>query len=203
MSIILIIDTSYSINHILDNYFKSINSIIDEQLSINKFTKYSIITFNDEQKILCINEQIGISKRRLSRDDLKPNGFTRLYDSVSSILVHFDKFYEKNSESPTVIILTDGDDTASKKISLSQLYLQIARNKQKGWKFIYLGITEKSLKIGREIGANITILYNTSHESFSFLPQLMKDIFIKNIGENENTEIDISDILKNMSNLKI
>jgi hypothetical protein len=201
-SLIFIIDTSYSVNHILENYVKSINNIIDVQLSINPTTKFSIVTFNTKEKYICINEVIGNTKRRITRDDLNPTGFTALYDSVSAILIHLNNFFKINkSEPPLVIILTDGDDTSSKLLTRKHLYLQICRNKAKGWKFIYLGVTENSLQLGRDIGSDISILYNTSEDCFSFLPNVFKELFSKPIVSN--VQIDLNEIMENMKNLKI
>lgn len=201
-SIIFIIDTSYSVLHILDRYINSINNIIDTQLFIYPETKYTIVTFNSNNKYICVNEPIGKTKRKISKEDIKPNGFTLFYDSVSAILIHLDKFFKINSsEPPLVIILTDGDDTGSKICTRKHLALQIARNKVKGWKFIYLGITENSLQIGRDIGSDITILYNTSEDCFSFFPILFKEIFSNQTLPKG--EIDVRELLDNMKNLKI
>jgi hypothetical protein len=201
-SIIFIIDTSYSVNHILTKYVNSINNIINLQLAMFPETKYTICTFNNNHNFLCINEKLSSTNRRLTIEDLKPNGFTALYDSVSAVLIHMDNFFRiNNSEPPIVIIITDGDDTASKLLNRKHLFLQIARNKSRGWKFIFMGITEDSLTIGKDIGSDISIMYNTSEDCFSNLHYIFREIFSN--PKLTNVEINMNDLTNNMSNLKI
>lgn len=200
-NLVFIIDTSYSISHFIDNYLDSINRIINTQISINPETRFSIITFNDREKYICINEKIGQTRRKLTRDDLQPTGCTALYDSVSAILNYLCKFGSRNNEDEVLaVIITDGDDTSSKLLNKKHLALQIARNKSWGWKFVYLGVNENSIQFGKDLGCNVAIHYNTSAECMNFLPNIFRELFNNKII---NTEIDVEDLMKNLANLKV
>lgn len=200
--IVFIIDTSYSIAHFVSNYVDSINNIIRAQLSFNKETRFSIVSFNEKENYICINEQLGLTNRKLTNIDLKPNGCTALYDNVSGILNNMTKFYENtNQKSPLIIIITDGDDTCSKLLKKEHLALQISRAKWRGWKFIFLGVNEDSIKFGKDLGCNISIHYNTSEECFQYLPNVFKELFAT--STLPEAEIDVDQLIKNMSNIKL
>jgi hypothetical protein len=128
-------------------------------------------------------------------DDLNPSGLTAFYDNVTITINKMCSFYKKTLQQyPIVIILTDGDDTCSKTLSMRDTAVQIALAKQIGWYFIFLGVTENSINIGRQIGCDICIKYTCSENSFEKIPNIIGKL----LEGNNNIDTDIIDLTDSM-----
>jgi hypothetical protein len=202
-SIIFIIDSSDSVNNHVENYVKTINSIIDEQKQLNPDLLITIAFFNQTLRYRDINSPIK-NINHVTIQDINPQWTTSLYDNVSIILHNMSKFYNVNDQKPpVVVILTDGEDTSSHRLELKHLVLQIGLSKIKGWKYVFLGTDDKSMSIGEEIGSNICIRYNQNEKSFSSIPKLLTKIIREKIYENENVDFDLRNITNSILNMKI
>lgn len=198
-SVVFIIDRSSSVQPYLEPYLKTINGIL------RNFSPNTLLTaavFNECVHYLCINLPLHKIDRPVGPEDIRPTGLTAFYDNVSAIINRLIAFYENNRQkAPIVIILTDGDDTCSKRIKKQQMALQIAMAKARGWQFIFLGVTENSVHIGREIGCNTCILYNTTEKCFTEIPNVLgKLLSDRNIPD---IDLDLRDLTEVLSNVKI
>lgn len=199
-SIIFIIDNSCSVQPYLNSYTNAINGIVNLQKNENPNTLLTCVTFNDNINYLCINKPIREINREVSGDDIRPTGLTAFYDNVSAILRNMSEFFNNNKQRPpVVIILTDGDDTSSRNLRERQTMLQVQMCKANGWKFIFLGITETSIKLGKYLGFDVCILYNTKEQSFKDIPETVSHL-IKDptIGQVDIDIRDLTDIMDNM-----
>jgi hypothetical protein len=190
MSILFIIDNSYSITHYLDYYVDTVNGILKSQYELCKDSKVTIVTFNEYPFFLYVNEDIS-KVNPINKGIIKPNVSTSLYDCVTYILDSLEK-----STIDLVIILTDGQDTASLDKTKEDLGKSISRYKKKGSKFIFIGNSEDSVKEGKEIGCNTCILYSTTQNSFSSIIKVVHDIFKTKTVKDD--VIDISDCFNKM-----
>ena len=201
-SIIFIIDNSSSVQPYLNSYVSAINGIVTLQKKENPDTLLTCATFNDAINYLCINKSIREINREVSADDIRPTGLTAFYDNVSAILRNTSEFFSNNKQkAPLVIILTDGDDTSSRHLTEKQTMLQVQMCKAKGWKFIFLGVTETSIKLGRYLGFDVCILYNTKENSFKDIPEAVSH-FIKNKNDG-HVDVDIRDLTDCMDSMNI
>lgn len=199
--IILILDNSASILQYAEQYVNTINSIISTQKELSPNTNLTCATFNEHIKYLCVAKPISaIGEVKLS--DLNPSGLTAMYDCVSSVISNMLAFFEKTRRvPPLVIILTDGDDTISKRLTVRQLAIQIALAKQQGWKFVFLGCTQRSVEIGWKIGCNVCVFYSTTEKSFNVIPKLLLEI--RQNGVSKDSAVDIRNIEDALSKMSI
>jgi hypothetical protein len=213
--VILLVDTSYSVNDIIEPYVNSVNKIIEMQSLLNPQTSYSVATFNDVVKFLTINERLADTKRIFTKDDLAPENATALYDNIPYILIQIKKFFKANrtQDNTLVIILTDGNDTSSRKFGKQHVALEIARCKAEGWKFVYVGVDEDSLKLGKEVGCDLTILYdkNKSEQHLKALPILLERLFVDSLTnefsklfkERQQHQIDMRELENVFNKMKV
>lgn len=200
-NIIFIIDNSISTYGYAKQYIQAINGIINFQKNINPNTSLSLITFNNSIDYIYVNANIN-SVEPIDIKKLNPSGCTAFYDNFIAIINTLKKFYDKNlSNPPIVIILTDGVDNYSKKTREEHVLLQINLTKAYGWKFVYLGTTEKSVKIGRNIGCNACVLYKTSEKSFTELSRVVGGLL--NDKVKNDIDIDIRHLINSIDNIKI
>lgn len=201
-NIIFIIDNSQSVEPYMKDYIASINGILEKQKHINRDGLLTCVTFNDSINYLCINKAIREINREVSSDDIRPSGLTAFYDNISAILRNMSQFFSNNKQSPpVVIILTDGDDTSSRHLTERQTMLQVQMCKANGWKFIFLGVTEKSINLGRYLGFDVCILYNTKEKSFNDIPETVSHFL--GDGRNVQADVDIRDLTDSMDTMNI
>lgn len=201
-NLIFIIDRSSSVQPYALAYLETIDSIVQAQKNTNPKTLLTCALFNESIHYVCVNVPLSNLNQLMNINDLKPCGMTAFYDNVSAIIRKLMGFFSLNRQkAPTVIILTDGDDTCSKIVSLKQTALQISMAKAKGWQFIYLGITENSVRIGRELGCNTCILYTCSENGFAKIPATVAKLLDKK--QIPDTNIDISDLSDSLMEVKI
>lgn len=202
-SLIFIIDTSTSIQPYLQHYTSAINGVIESQRTTNPRTLLSLITFNDEIKYLCLNKAIDtLPVSPVTEEAIKPNGLTAFHDNVCAILQHVNSFFTNNHQCPpVVVILTDGDDTSSRLLSERHTMLQVARCKARGWRFIYLGVTDQAITIGRKIGFDVCILYDSTEGSFTRIPDAVHH-FISN-EQQEHVDVDIRELTESIAGVSL
>jgi uncharacterized protein with von Willebrand factor type A (vWA) domain len=72
----------------------------------------------------------------LSPDVLHPGGGTPLYDAAATVM---DRALERNSERTVVVILTDGEENASKEYTQAKIKDKVKLLQDKKWEVIFLG----------------------------------------------------------------
>lgn len=193
MSLLFIIDNSMSVENYINQYLNTINEIINRQRNVNPQCLLTCVTFSDIYIYICKNSHL----RHIKTSEIKGRTTTVFYDSVYNILCEnlTDGINDK-----TVIILTDGDDNGSKKVNDKILAEQILKCKDRGWRFIFLGMTKSSIYLSKLLGCDCSILYSATEKSFNMIPDLIeKQLKDKSAGN----EYDISNITNRLSNVKL
>lgn len=199
--IILIVDNSYSVLQYTEQYLKTINTIIDSQRELDPNSRLFLSFFNEHVHVLHVAKPL-YSVKPVTFEELAPKNLTAMYDSLNYILDQHNVFFEKtNRKPPLVVILTDGEDTCSMKVKLERLALQIAMYKTYGWKFIFLGCTEKSVYIGKQLGCNVNIVYNTTERSFNTIPLVLYELRRQNVAKD--ADFDIRDLEAELQAMEI
>ena len=83
-----------------------------------------------------------------------PDGNTNLRDTIGDRIDHLEERLEKWATQPKVLIvvMTDGEDNASKIYTEKQIHSKIKTKKSDGWVFVYLGIDQNALAIAEKLG---------------------------------------------------
>lgn len=132
--IVIILDESGSMENIRENMKNSINDLIKEQQQIKgRPATFTLVKFNDKVNRVIKNkplEDIGL----LNSEDYKPNGSTALYDCIGDTIEWF-----RNEKDVLLVIVTDGQENASRSFSKSEVTRMIEdKKKNNGWTYVYL-----------------------------------------------------------------
>ena len=185
--LIFIIDNSYSVLEYKKSYLECVNKVIEGQRNLNENAFLSVYTFNDWVRQICKDVPI----KTFGKINFECLNMTALYDS----LVHILKKEDLSSDIlKNIIVLTDGDDTSSVNSGVEKVKKYVLNNSNKNCRFIFLGITSKSLETAKLMGFKINILYDTSKDTFLNIPTVVSELF-------KRKDIDELDFI--MSNLKI
>lgn len=178
--LILIVDTSYSIQNYIHDYLKMVNKIIELHYSYFPQNTSTLYTFNDNNEQIYLNRHFS-TLRPITKSDIPIKGTTSLYDNLGVIITKMMMFRGKtNQEPPIVVILTDGEDNSSRKLNINDVSGQIQISRCGDWKYIFLGMSEDAIKKGKFMGVNSSILYNDNPNSFNTVCEVIKTIFSKN-----------------------
>lgn len=160
-NLLIILDCSSSMSNIAKEMAQGLNDFIQQQkdMKLDKPCLVTLIEFASNYKEI-------FNKRPLDQVEniqLKPNGYTALFDSIDYAFSLF-----KNEDSVTCLIITDGEENSSEKITSKDDIVKIIETKQKhGWNIVYLGSDHDAFSAGTGLGVHqsTSIEYNKTQAS--------------------------------------
>lgn len=123
---------------------KSINSYLKELSSEAKKYRITITKFGGTT-YKTIRNNVSPKKALLDNDEYQPSGGTPLYDAIGNTI---NKIKHKKT---LFVVLTDGQENASREYSHETIQKLIKEKEQKQWNFVYLGADMKESR-AREYG---------------------------------------------------
>jgi len=83
-----------------------------------------------------------------------PGGSTNLRDTIGKRLASIKQRLETWTVKPNVlfVVMTDGDDNASREFSESVIKAALKSYMQEGWTFVYLGADQNALEVANRLG---------------------------------------------------
>lgn len=140
--IVLILDESGSMDPVRDVTIQGFNEQIQRIANYTKDQdiKVSLIVFNDPLNIREVFWRAHPNEvKEIDKKDYRPNGSTALNDAVGSTINRL-ALEEDKEASYLVIIMTDGEENASRVISRQQVASRIKELQEtKRWTFSYIG----------------------------------------------------------------
>lgn len=146
--IVIVLDESGSMESVKNNMKDAINDLIKEQQQVKgRPTTFTLVKFNDKVNRVIKNKPLE-DIRLLTSDDYTPNGSTALYDCIGDTIEWF-----RNEKDVLLVIVTDGQENASRSFSKSEV-LRMIENKKKndGWTYVYLSNDLQTASQGDGIG---------------------------------------------------
>ena len=148
--IVVILDESGSMENVRDSMLKSLNDLIREQKQIKERpASFTLVKFSDKVKRIREIEPLETTSL-LEYNDYVPSGSTALYDAIGSTINRF-----RNEKDVLMVIITDGQENASRKYNKSYVNEKIEQMKSKnGWTYVYLSCDISTFQQGQNIGFN-------------------------------------------------
>ncbi len=154
----LIIDRSFSFQHIKGDLIQGINNFLGQQNQLGGETTLTMVLFDNTVDFLTERQTLGDVKL-LTDKTYVPRNQTALLDAVGTAILNCDANLKRLSEDdrPEMVIfvvLSDGDDVASatfKKKEISDLVKE--RYEAQGWEFLFLFGNPEGDEIGDRMGA--------------------------------------------------
>ena len=156
--IVCVLDRSGSMGSIIDDAIGGFNTFLETQKSNDKCTSnMTVVLFDDHYDFLCQNKPVK-EIEPFSRQTWVPRGSTALLDAIGKTInttVKDVEALDKKDQPERVIfvIVTDGQENASKEFQKSQVsdMIKDGREKRK-WEFVFLAADEGGIQDGRSIG---------------------------------------------------
>ena len=162
--IIILTDSSGSMASIKSDAEGGVNNFIREQKAIEGEARVTNVLFNTITQTLYKGTPIDQVHENFA---IAPCGGTALLDAIGSTLEEQAKRIhdEKWADIVIFVIVTDGEENASRKYEQSQIKQMIEHAQGNGWTFIFLAANQDAFKVGGSFGIQASNRHNFSADS--------------------------------------
>lgn len=156
--IVMIVDESGSMHRTRNDTIGGYNSFIDEQRKVPGTADVTMCLFSNSSRSLMNNVNINKDEVKLNSRNYCPNGSTALYDAIGSTITEVGKTLSEvpepfRPEKVVVVIMTDGEENASKSYTRQQINDMITHQREKyAWEFVFLGANQDAFTEASKIG---------------------------------------------------
>lgn len=155
--IVFILDRSGSMAGLESDTIGGFNSMIKkQQKELEDNALVSTILFDHESIVL--HDRVPLAEiKPLTEKDYEVRGTTALLDAIGDALKHIKNVHkyareEDRPQKTLFVITTDGMENASVKFSYRDIKRLIAKQKELGWEFIFLGANIDAVEVAGHIG---------------------------------------------------
>lgn len=142
--VVFILDKSGSMHGLEADTIGGFNSMLKKQKESDEKTYITTILFSDSSELIHDRTDL-LEVKDMTEKDYYPGGCTALLDTVGETierikLIHKYVREEDRPDKTLFVIITDGEENASRKYSYAQIKALINEQQKKHeWEFIYLG----------------------------------------------------------------
>lgn len=156
--IILVIDRSGSMRPIADEMNGGLETWLEETKKLDPTALVTSVTFDSTYEVT--NERKPITEVTPESLFIKPRGMTALNDATYVAL----KFSKKKDDGGLVLIVTDGQENASREVSLTDVKDRIAKLSKRGVTFQYLSASLSAFEDSKKLGLtqSQTMMYSAT-----------------------------------------
>ena len=143
----ILVDRSGSMEHILTPTVSGLNEFMGSQKHLPgaENTFVTLHTFDDQYETPIPRTPLA-EVPTITVWHIAPRGMTALYDAIGHM------FADMPMTPAKVVIVTDGEENASKQFTKRQVMDQITERRRLGWTFIFLAANQDAIASGMSIG---------------------------------------------------
>jgi hypothetical protein len=150
----MLLDRSGSMETIRDATIAAFNGFLLEQSTLPGEATLLLVQFADGYQA---GPPVGVREApRLERETLEPGGFTALLDAMGRAINETAAFVASlpagDRTRVLFVILTDGQENASKTWSRAQVFARVNEQQERGWQFMYLGANQDAFAEAAKLG---------------------------------------------------
>lgn len=156
MDIVFLVDRSGSMESMGDKVYDGFNSFIKEQqvaqTQSNRVVKLTTLAFDDSISI--VHDRVDLADIKSNpKDAFLPRGMTALFDAVLTGTQMMDINHKTCKSKVLFVILTDGQENASTKMTSHHVFNKLIRSKRaQGWEFVFLAANQDAIVTGQHFG---------------------------------------------------
>ena len=159
IDIICVLDRSGSMGSIKNDAIGGYNTFLEDQKNVEGIARLTNILFNTEYLIKENNVDIR-DVAPFNTDSYKTSGSTALYDAIGKTIDDRIEWLSsvpasERPEKTLCVILTDGEENASRRYSKSQIKSKITEMREDfNWEFIFLAANQDAMLAADSIGVS-------------------------------------------------
>jgi Mg-chelatase subunit ChlD len=171
-NVTLLLDASGSMDVRRDETIREVNNYLDKLREDGQRYKITVAVFNERTDFLISRKDIR-DVGQLEHSEYRPEGWTRLLDSVGLLLESFR--YSDSHYRNLVVVITDGQENRSRDYSLQQVRRLIDERRSENFQFVFLGSGPDSWSVGQNLGFNISVA--TDYYNPFNIPNIYKGLY--------------------------
>lgn len=167
--VIFVLDDSASMRSVRDETITGFNEFLKEQQESEVETYASLYKFNGYD-VKCVFDHVNVkSIEPLNHDTYNPNGMTNLHDAIGHVMNkvnnRLSETKKKHRDQVQIVILTDGQENASKYYNANMIKPMVEQAESKDWTFMFLGANIDAFAVGSAYGlrSEATLQYNVNN----------------------------------------
>ncbi len=164
--ICLVLDRSGSMQSIRDDALGSVNGYImaAKQDRALQAAKFSLLTFSSEGIVMVRSDVAMEAVSPITNNEYHCAGWTPLYDAIGRGIGWLDNAYEDDVKLKVadnantkfiLVVMTDGQENASKEFSFDKIKALIDMKQKDGWLIVFLGEGLDVAKQGASLGTSV------------------------------------------------
>ncbi|NYV27941.1 VWA domain-containing protein [Streptobacillus felis] len=164
--IVFILDESGSMKGLENDVIKGYNTLLNKQKKEKGSAYISTVTFSTYSNV--IHNRVDIKNvKAMEMEEYNPRGLTALLDAIGNSIKYISKKQKESKVDKTLfVIMTDGEENASKKYSYNDIKKMISYYKEKySWDFMFLGANIDAIKEGEKISIEDGMAVNFNCDS--------------------------------------
>lgn len=172
IDISIVLDRSGSMASIKEDTIGGFNTFISEQQKVDGKGSLTMVQFDNEFEF--VHKAVPLKKvPPLDDTTFVPRGSTALLDAIGRTLEYTGARLGrmKKAERPgqvLFVIITDGEENASREFSLEQINRMIGQRTEKDlWQFVFIGANQDAIQSGRQLGIDAANTYGFDTDSES------------------------------------
>ena len=163
LDILVILDRSGSMQQARSDHEEGLRSFVKEQRKLPGEVKFTLVQFDSGDPCEVVYDRAALAD--VKPISLLPRGSTPLLDAIGMALARLvEKQTTASTEQTVVLIITDGQENASKEWTKAKVAARIADLERQQWKFIFLGANVDAFAEARDLGirARLTLDYSNT-----------------------------------------
>lgn len=164
--IIVITDRSGSMGNLVNDVIGGYNNFLEEQKKIEGQARVTFVQFDHEIEQLYEGKPLSEAPL-LTPVTYRPRGSTALLDAIGRTLTTQGERIGKErwANLKVVVILTDGEENASKEYTLEKIRELSSQFETHGYRFVYIGANQDSFKAASNLGLKHVMAANFTADS--------------------------------------
>ncbi len=163
--IVFLLDETGSMMANLLATISGFNEYVQNMLKTEGTVGFTLTKFNSQNIELVYKDEPIKNVKQLTTENYKPNFLTPLYDAIGQTI----RATKETTGRVIFVILTDGEENASKEFTRKGVFTLIEEQKGKGWEFVFLGSNQDAWIEGNKIGIGQTMTYDPTNVRSAYL----------------------------------
>lgn len=197
--IVMVLDRSGSMRGIDKATVEGFNKFLDEQKNSEGEAFVTLVQFDDRYEMNYQSVPVKNVDNLVLNETFIPRGSTALLDAIGKTIEDL-----KTDRDVIFVIITDGEENASKTYKREAIMKMIETQTNEGWKFLFLAANQDAIQAGGSIGikGSNSINYSSNNIStanvFQSVSSNMKQYRSSKIASLNLSDVDLDEISKNL-----
>jgi len=147
VNVSVLLDRSGSMKPLVHDVVGGFNTFLDNQKRESGDCTLTVVQFDSGDPFEVIYDSVPVSEvPELTSDRYQPRSMTPLLDAVGDLIDSVDQRIASHgkAEDQIVVVVTDGLENASTRWTRRRLFAKVARRRESGWTFVFMGANQDS-----------------------------------------------------------